>query len=196
MQFGLTLGLTYLCGCATGIRVQRSTGHTHTPTENNTPDTDTHTHTHDKNNTPNPQTNTSHKHLTTLEGGPSVRATPIQYLGLGGLTRGSLRRPDAPSTQGCSCVGHLNLNFTIYCFISKLYCGSLSSFYCPPPTRNAYPVAILLHDHCAMYGSPPTLTFYAIHHTPLVMAISCKGQVSLKGGTQICPRSSWRTPHT
>jgi len=40
---------------------------THTPTENNTPDTDTHAH--DKNNTPNPQTTTSHKHLTTLEGG-------------------------------------------------------------------------------------------------------------------------------
>jgi len=46
--------------------VRRETGHTHTPTENNTLDTDTHAH--DKNNTPNPQTNTSHKHLTTLEG--------------------------------------------------------------------------------------------------------------------------------
>jgi len=48
--------------------------HTHTPTENNTPDTDTHTH--DKNNTPNPQTNTSHTHFTTLEGGATtVRVT-------------------------------------------------------------------------------------------------------------------------
>jgi len=37
--------------------VKRSTGHTHTPTENNTPDTDTHAH--GKNNTPNPHTNTS-----------------------------------------------------------------------------------------------------------------------------------------
>jgi len=46
--------------------VKRSTGHTHTPTENNTPDTDTHTH--DKNNTPHPQTNTSHKHLTRCKG--------------------------------------------------------------------------------------------------------------------------------
>ena len=40
--------------------VKRSTGraraHTHTPTENNTPDT----RTHDNNNTPNPQTNTPH----------------------------------------------------------------------------------------------------------------------------------------
>jgi len=42
--------------------VHRSTGHTHTPTENNIPDTDTHMH--DKNNTPNPQTNAFHKHLT------------------------------------------------------------------------------------------------------------------------------------
>ena len=49
--------------------VKRSTGYTHTPTKNNTPDTDTHTHTHDMNNTPNPQTNIPHKHLTTLEGG-------------------------------------------------------------------------------------------------------------------------------
>ena len=51
-------------------KINRS--HTHTPTENTTPDT----HTHDKNNTPNPQMNTSHKHLTTLEGGAMmVRAT-------------------------------------------------------------------------------------------------------------------------
>ena len=58
--------------CLPGVK--RSRGHTHIPTENNTPDTDTHTH--DKNNTPNPQTNTSHKHLTTLEGGATtVRAT-------------------------------------------------------------------------------------------------------------------------
>ena len=42
-------------------KINRS--HTHTPTENNTPDTVTHTH--DKNNTPNSQTNTRHKHLTT-----------------------------------------------------------------------------------------------------------------------------------
>jgi len=54
--------------------VNRSTGHTHTPTENNTAYTDTHAH--DKNNTPNPQPNTSHKDLTTLEGGATtVRAT-------------------------------------------------------------------------------------------------------------------------
>ena len=46
----------------------------------------------------------------------------------------------------------------------------------PPPTCEAYPVAILLHDHCAIYALPPTLLLYAIHNTILVMAISCKGQ--------------------
>jgi len=49
------------------VRKKVNRSYTHTPTENNTPDTDTHAH--DKNNTPNPQTNTSHTHLTALEGG-------------------------------------------------------------------------------------------------------------------------------
>jgi len=49
--------------------------HTHTPTENTTPDTDTHTH--DKNNTPNPQTSTSQKHVTTLEGSATQVITSV-----------------------------------------------------------------------------------------------------------------------
>jgi len=50
--------------------LKRSTGHTHThtPIENNTPDT----HAHDKNTTSNHQTNTSHKHSTTLESGATT----------------------------------------------------------------------------------------------------------------------------
>jgi len=44
-----------------------------------------------------------------------------------------------------------------------------------PPTCNAYPIAILSHAHCAIYGHPPSLPFYAIYHTILVTAISCKG---------------------
>jgi len=66
-------------------------------------------------------------------------------------------------------------------------CGSQSSIYCPPRTCKAYPIAIaiLLHDHCAVYARPhtdPSMFIYAIHrtHTVLVlvlaMAISCKGQ--------------------
>jgi len=44
------------------------------------------------------------------------------------------------------------------------------------PSCKAYPIAILLHDHCAIYAVPSTPLLYAIHHTILVMAILCKGQ--------------------
>jgi len=66
------LARALVCRHAPGKKINIS--HTHTPTEDNTPDTDTHAH--DKNNTPNPQTNTSHEHSTTLGGGATtVRAT-------------------------------------------------------------------------------------------------------------------------
>jgi len=65
---------------------------------------------------------------------------------------------------------------TRYCFTPKIYCGNQSSVYCPSPTCKAYPIAILLHDHCAMYAPPPTHPFYVIHDTILVIEISCKGQ--------------------
>jgi len=51
----------------------------------------------------------------------------------------------------------------------------------PPPTCKAYTIALLLHDHCAIYARPPTPPLYGIHHTILVMAMSCKGQVALEG---------------
>ena len=47
----------------------------------------------------------------------------------------------------------------------------------PSPTCKAYPIALLLHVHCAINASPPTSPYYAIHHTILVMEISCKGQI-------------------
>jgi len=65
---------------------------------------------------------------------------------------------------------------TRYCFTSKLYCGSLSPVYCPPPPSNAYPIAKLPYAYCAIYAPPSTLPLYAIHHTILVMTVSCKGQ--------------------
>ena len=51
----------------------------------------------------------------------------------------------------------------------------------PPPTCKAYPIALLLRDHCAIYARLPTPPCHAIHHTILVMAISCKGQVKGSG---------------
>jgi len=61
-------------------------------------------------------------------------------------------------------------------FPSKLYCGSQSSFYCPPPLAKP----TLLHFSCttiAQHTPPPAdpSFIYAIHHTILAMAISCKG---------------------
>jgi len=46
----------------------------------------------------------------------------------------------------------------------------------PHPTCKAYPIAILLHDHCVIYALLPTPLLYAVNHTLLVMAISCKGK--------------------
>jgi len=69
------------------------------------------------------------------------------------------------------------LAFTRYCFTSKVYCGRQSSFY---PPRSPPPKPTLLQYYCtpnAQYTTPsPTPCLYGIHHTILVMAISCKGQ--------------------
>jgi len=47
----------------------------------------------------------------------------------------------------------------------------------PPPHCKAYPIVMLMHGHCAVYAPPPTTPFLCyIHHTILVMAISCKSQ--------------------
>jgi len=46
----------------------------------------------------------------------------------------------------------------------------------PPPTCTDRTIAILLHVYCAIYDAPPTPLVYAIHHTLLVMTISCNGQ--------------------
>jgi len=49
----------------------------------------------------------------------------------------------------------------------------------PPLTCKAYLIAILLHDHCAVYALIQSPLLYGIHHTILVMAISCEGQLVL-----------------
>jgi len=55
-----------------------------------------------------------------------------------------------------------------------------------PPTCKAHTVAIVLHDYCAMNAPPPTLLLYGIHHTILVMAILCKGQIPARLDPCIC----------
>jgi len=55
--------------------------------------------------------------------------------------------------------------------------GGTHPFIAPSHTGKAYLIAILLHGHCAIYAPLPTPPFYAVNHTILVMAISCKGQV-------------------
>jgi len=42
------------------------------------------------------------------------------------------------------------------------------SFDCSRSICNAYPIAILLHAHCAIYFPPPTIPLYATHHTKLI----------------------------
>ena len=49
----------------------------------------------------------------------------------------------------------------------------------PPPTCFAHTIAILSYDFCAIYDPPTTTLLYAIHHTIVVMAISCKDQAGV-----------------
>ena len=46
----------------------------------------------------------------------------------------------------------------------------------PSPTCIAHTIAIPFHDYCAISNTPPDPPLYAIHHTILIMTISCKGQ--------------------
>jgi len=56
--------------------------------------------------------------------------------------------------------------------------GANHHFIAPPPVMpTRYRCNIVLHDYRAKYAPLPILILYAIHHTVLVMAISCKGQV-------------------
>ena len=45
-----------------------------------------------------------------------------------------------------------------------------------PPIYIAHTVAILSHDWWAIYDPSSTFLLYPIHHTILVITISCKGQ--------------------
>jgi len=106
----------------------------------------------------------------------SLRGAPLNVsrcLGGGGRRRdpmAALRAGPPPP------VWRWGWAFTRYCFTLKVYCGSESSFHCPPPSCKAYPIAMLLHDYCTIYNPRTSPLVYAIHHAILAIAISCKGQ--------------------
>jgi len=52
---------------------------------------------------------------------------------------------------------------------------SIKPLLIPPPICITHTTAVPLRDFCAIYELSPTLLLYAIHHTILVMTISCKG---------------------
>ena len=77
------------------------------------------------------------------------------------------------------------LAFTRYCFTSKLYCGSPSSIH-HPCIAPLYLQSLLYCNHIARplrnIRSPTDPSLYAVHHTIVVMAISCKGQIPPPSG--------------
>ena len=85
-----------------------------------------------------------------------------------------------PAQSSCNRI----LAFTRYCFTSRLLRMNQSSVHCPLPP--ALPARLqYFHTSIAQYTTPPTTSrLYAIHHTILVITISCKGQIVLHQGGQ------------
>jgi len=67
------------------------------------------------------------------------------------------------------------LAFTRYSFTSRPLCTNQPSFHSPRPPA----LPILVQYYCTIiwtvYDSPPDFRLHAIHHTILVITISCKG---------------------
>jgi len=60
--------------------------------------------------------------------------------------------------------------------LSRLgFCARINHPFIAPPACIAHTVTLLLQNHCAIFDPSPTPRFYAIHHTILCIAISCKG---------------------
>jgi len=89
-------------------------------------------------------------------------------------------RPAAPrQCFGVSKAPHIILAFTRYSFTSRLLCKKQPSIHSPRlpalPTLVQYYCTII-----GQYTTPlPTSRVYALHHTILVITISCQGQVGL-----------------
>jgi len=78
------------------------------------------------------------------------------------------------SVSNSQTVYNLSLYKILFSFKALLWESII--FTSPLPTCKAYPIAILLHDHWAIYALLPIPLLYAVNHTILVMAMSCKGQ--------------------
>jgi len=71
--------------------------------------------------------------------------------------------------------------YKIFVYFKVFFCTSESYFSCPSPSASALPthtVAVLLHEYCAINDPPQASRLYAIHHTILVITISCNGQLA------------------
>jgi len=76
-------------------------------------------------------------------------------------------------------------------FTSKLYCGSQSSFYCHPQLQRLPCYNIIARPLRNIRPPPTEPPFDAIHHTPLVMVISCKGQYTRSFAAPFANRFTW-----
>jgi len=90
--------------------------------------------------------------------------------------RGRGRRTIEPSAGGTPGMGGSRLAFTRDSFTSRLLCTNQPCYHSPHPlawsTLVQYDCTIL-----TQYKTPlPTSRVYAIHHTILVITISCEGQ--------------------
>jgi len=77
--------------------------------------------------------------------------------------------PDVASDAGgaSSSARRFGLSFYKILFHFKAILWESIILLYPPPTRKAYPIAVLLHDHCAIYAPPhrpPLLMLYTIQY--------------------------------
>jgi len=59
-------------------------------------------------------------------------------------------------TRWAGAAGPTMLAFTRYCFILQSFILGVNHAFIAIPTCKAYPIAVLLHDHCAIYARPLT----------------------------------------
>ena len=99
-----------------------------------------------------------------------IYATQREVVGL--TPNLSFKRPRRPQKRKCGVS--VSLHKILFHFRALLWESIILLL--PPPTCKAYPIAILLHGHCAIYAHPPTSPLNTILHTIWGMAISCEGR--------------------